>query len=71
MDTNFRDCIGSLEEAEFGVRMPTFLSPKQRQFSTADANTSRLIIKIRWIIEAYDEKVKNGHYYLNVFITPS
>ncbi|CAF5001179.1 unnamed protein product, partial [Rotaria sp. Silwood1] len=45
VDRGFRDCIGSLEEAGFEVRMPAFLPTKQRQLPTADANASRLVTK--------------------------
>ncbi|CAF5089503.1 unnamed protein product, partial [Rotaria sp. Silwood1] len=47
VDRGFRDCIGSLEEAGFEVRMPAFLPTKQRQLPTADANASRLVTKNR------------------------
>jgi hypothetical protein len=57
VDRCFRDCIGSLEEAGFEVRMPKILSAKQRQLSTVDANPSRLITKNRWIVEANHGRV--------------
>ncbi|CAF4411180.1 unnamed protein product [Rotaria sp. Silwood2] len=40
VNRGFRDCIESLEEAGFEVRMPAFLPAKQRQLPTADANAS-------------------------------
>ena len=58
VDRGFRDCIGSLEDAGFEVRMPAFLPAQKKQLSTADANATRLKTKNRWTVEAYHGRVK-------------
>jgi len=58
VDRGFRDCIGSLEDAGFEVRMPAFLPAQQKQLSTADSDATRLLTKNRWTAEAYHGRIK-------------
>ncbi|CAF1663287.1 unnamed protein product, partial [Didymodactylos carnosus] len=59
VDRAFRDVIESLEENGFDVRMPSFLPPKQKQLTTKEANSTRLITKNRWVVEAYHARLKD------------
>ena len=45
--------------------MPSFLVGSA-QHSTADANSSRVVTKIRWIIEAVNSRIKKWKYFANV-----
>lgn len=56
VDRGYRDSLDYLEALGIRTKMPSFLRQGQRQFTTEEANESRLITKTRWIIEA-----KNGH----------
>ncbi|VDH88958.1 Hypothetical predicted protein [Mytilus galloprovincialis] len=40
--------------------MPTFM--KEKQMSDADANTSRMVTKIRWVVESANARIKNFRY---------
>ncbi|CAF1079292.1 unnamed protein product, partial [Brachionus calyciflorus] len=53
LDRGFRDCKDILEkEYKLQTKMPSFLSKKEKQFSTLDANRTRLVTKSRWVVEA-------------------
>lgn len=56
VDRGYRDAIPLLEYLGIDHRMPALLLPRERQLSTEDANSSRLVTKSRWIVEA-----RNGH----------
>lgn len=59
VDRGYRDAIPMLEALGIHVKMPSILEPGQRQFSTEQANESRLVTKTRWIIEARNGHIKN------------
>ena len=50
VDRGFRDAINTIERFGFNVEMPDFLKGK-KQLSCKEANHSRCITKVRWIIE--------------------
>lgn len=56
LDRGYRDVTPLLHELGIFVKIPPFLERNQRQFTTEEANESRLITKTRWIIES-----RNGH----------
>lgn len=58
VDRGFRDAVEFLENNNISVRMPPFLKKKEKQHSTEDANLSRMITKVRWIVEAVNGRVK-------------
>jgi len=43
LDRGFKNCIPRLESEGFKVMMPLFLEPKQKQFTTEQANISRQV----------------------------
>jgi hypothetical protein len=51
VDRGFRDAVYSMEELGLQVKMPAFLKGK-KQFSTQEANQTRIITKNRWVIES-------------------
>ena len=51
LDRGFRDCVKFLEEKGYNVKMPC-LKGRQKQLSWKEANYSRLITKIRWVVES-------------------
>ena len=51
VDRGFRDAVNSMEELGLRIEIPAFLRGKQ-QFTTQEANHSRMITKNRWIIES-------------------
>ena len=65
IDRGFRDCLELLEEMDLVPKMPAFLN-KQAQFSTEEANKTRLVTKIRWVVEAVNGQLKNWRALNNV-----
>lgn len=57
-DRGFRDCLEHIEENGYVTKMPEFVlrSQPRQQLTTEQANTSRLVTKIRYVVEA-----QNGH----------
>lgn len=56
LDRGYRDAIPFLTNIGLVALMPPVMNPHQSQFSTEEANQSRIITKTRWIVEA-----RNGH----------
>lgn len=50
LDRGFRDVVSKLEDKGFKVLMPS-LKGKKAQLSTSESNFSRLVTKIRWVVE--------------------
>ena len=42
------------------VHLPAFLSKKESQLSTQDADTSRFVTKLRWVVEVINTFLKNS-----------
>ena len=65
VDRGFRDCFETLDSFGFEVKMPSFLN-KAKQHSTQEANDSRMVTKVRWIIESINGVIKQWKYFKNV-----
>lgn len=59
LDRGYRDSAPILEQLGIIMKSPPFLGNNRRQFSTEEANASRLITKSRWIVEARNGHIKN------------
>lgn len=64
MDRRYRDAVELLEQLDIRYHMPELLERGQRQLITAQANSSRLVIKIRWIVEARNGHIKSIFHFL-------
>ncbi|XP_062596569.1 uncharacterized protein LOC134258027 [Saccostrea cucullata] len=62
VDRRFRDSLDYLEEIGIKAKMPSFLAKGDKQMSTENANTSRLVTKIRWVVESANARIKQWHY---------
>ena len=68
LDRGFRDCIKNLNK-EYGIKchMPTF--------SNDEANNTRFVTKLRWVVEAVNGAFKNSFQALdfirNSMLNPS
>ena len=51
VDRGFRDAVNTIRRFGFNVEMPHFLKGK-KQLSCKEANHSRCVAKVRWIIES-------------------
>ena len=71
LDRGYRDALPMLQNRGISVKMPSLHRSGQRQFSTEEANASRLVTKTRWIVEA-----RNGHlesifkFFSGTFVMP-
>lgn len=57
IDRGFRDCLKFLENLGLVSKMPHFLQ-QGSQHSTTEANESKLVTKVRWIVEAINGLIK-------------
>ncbi|XP_062566452.1 uncharacterized protein LOC134228771 [Saccostrea cucullata] len=62
VDRGFRDAIEVLEEFGIKAQMPCLLGKGDKQMSDLDANASRLVTKIRWVVEAANSRIKHWKY---------
>lgn len=66
VDRGFRDSISFLESLGIQAQMPAFLPKGQKQHTADEANSSRLVTKIRWIVESVNGRLKQWKYLQNV-----
>jgi len=64
VDRGFRDSISVMQALGLDALMPPFLDGK-RQFSSEEANQSRCITKVRWVVEAANRRIKQFKYFAN------
>src|SRR5271156_3259486 len=58
----------------YEIAMPNLLGPKRAQFTCEEANESRLVTKVRWIVESVNGRIKNvfrffDHVIPNTYLT--
>ena len=53
---------------EFGIKthMPHFIAKSHKQLSTEEANETRLYIKVRWVVESTNGRIKQWKALSNV-----
>ena len=61
VDRGFRDCLRFLEEFGIKSKIPAFLFEKQH--SDLEANESRLVTKVRWVVESVNGLIKQWNYF--------
>lgn len=66
VDRGFRDSIKLMEDFGLRTEMPNFLPKGQKQHTTEEANTSRLITKVRWIVESVNGRIKQWKFLQNI-----
>ncbi|XP_061170898.1 uncharacterized protein LOC133180371 [Saccostrea echinata] len=66
VDRGFRDSINFLDSLGIRCQMPAFLPKSQKQHTTDEANTSRLVTKIHWIVESVNGRLKQWTFLQNV-----
>ncbi len=50
-DRGFRDAASTIKHFGYKVLMPSFLN-RRKQFTTQGANYTRLVTKVKWVIES-------------------
>ncbi|KAJ8687674.1 hypothetical protein QAD02_023468 [Eretmocerus hayati] len=64
-DRGNRDVLRLLAQMDLITRTPALLDAGERQLSTEDANESRKVTKMRWIVEARNGHIKSIFQFLN------
>ncbi|XP_021339896.1 uncharacterized protein LOC110441121 [Mizuhopecten yessoensis] len=58
VDRGFRDAVEFLQESGLRVEMPSYLQKGAKQHTTEEANLSRLVTKVRWVVESANGRLK-------------
>ncbi|XP_062614064.1 uncharacterized protein LOC134275789 [Saccostrea cucullata] len=62
VDRGFRDAVGILDEMGIKAEIPCFAKKGSKQLSTEEANSSRLVTKVRWVVESANARIKRWRY---------
>lgn len=57
VDRGFRDSVELLHEIGVRTEMPSFVKKGESQLPVEESNTTRLITKIRWIVESINGRI--------------
>ena len=66
VDRGFRDCLQDIADLDLDVKMPCYLAKGEKQHSTEEANSSRVVTKVRWVVEAYHGRMKKWKFFDDV-----
>ena len=55
-----------LQKSGYDTKMPLFMKKDKKQYTTDEANRTRLATKVRWVIESANGRVKQWHPFSNV-----
>ena len=58
VDRGFRDMADLLKDFGIKTRMPRFIAKSQKQLSAEDTNETRLVTKVRWVVESVKYRIK-------------
>jgi len=62
----FRDSVEFLNDLGIKTEMPVFLKRGQKQHTVEESNSSRLVTKIRWVVESVNGKLNCWKYLANI-----
>ncbi|XP_052284368.1 uncharacterized protein LOC127880908 isoform X1 [Dreissena polymorpha] len=62
VDRGFRDASTVLEELGVTMQMPSFMRKGSTQHTSEESNKSRLVTKIRWVVESTNGRLKTWTY---------
>ena len=65
IDRGFRDSLLLLDSFEYKTCTPKFLNKKQTQFTTSEANETRVATKVRRIVELINGRAKQWKIFDN------
>ncbi|XP_060575344.1 uncharacterized protein LOC132732838 [Ruditapes philippinarum] len=58
-----------MKELGIQAEMPAFMKRTEKQMTTDDANASRFVTKVRWVVEAANARIKRWKYLSHVLPT--
>ena len=59
------------EDLGLETKMPAYLKKGISQHTAKEANESRLVTKVRWVVEAYHCRLKKWLFFIKLFIMTS
>ena len=62
----FRDSLSILKALGIDAAMPSFLGRSRRQFNVYDANRSRFITKLQWVVEGINARLKRFKWFSQI-----
>ncbi|XP_052247599.1 uncharacterized protein LOC127855818 isoform X1 [Dreissena polymorpha] len=62
VDRGFRDALPLLKDLGINAEMPAIMQKGEKQLTTGEANASRLVTKIRWVVESANARIKRFKY---------
>ncbi|XP_076085751.1 uncharacterized protein LOC143056545 [Mytilus galloprovincialis] len=62
VDRGFRDALDLLQEMGIQTKMPAFNKKGESQLPVEDSNVTRLVTKIRWVVESVNGRIKSWKY---------
>ena len=65
VDRGFRDSISLMESMGFIGKMPCFKNKNEKQLTTKQSNESRVVTKVRWVVEAVHGIIKQKWKFLS------
>ena len=68
VDKGFRDIIDYLYKWGINIKIPSYLNKNSKQHSIHEANESRFVTKIRWVVEAINGVIKTWKYFKNIVL---
>ena len=66
IDRGFRDSLGVLKAVGIDVAMPSFMDPHQKQLDVQQANNSRFVTMLRWVVESVNSRMKRFKWFNQV-----
>ena len=68
VDRGFRDCVEFVQSLDLIIKMPAFMKKGFKLLSIEEANSSRIVTKVRWAVEAIHGIIKKKWRYLSTKI---
>lgn len=65
VDRGFLDATEYLKRHNYKVRMPSFLEKKEKALSVSDANQTRIVTSLRWVVESANGRIKRWNFWRN------
>ena len=66
----FRDVIETFESIGFETKIPSYLKKEESKHSIEDANQTRLVTKVRWVVETYHGRMKKLKFFMRSLTIP-
>ena len=66
LDRGFRDSLDVLKSLGIDVAIASFLDPNQKQIDVQNANNSRFVTMLRWVVESINARIKRFKWFNQV-----